>query len=406
MSGMLDGLKVADLSIVTAGGMSTQLLADFGADVVKIEGTDRPDMYRGGLFGNAGSGSDLGAPPFRAANRNKRGLAVDLKTAEGREVMRRLVAQSDLVVENFRRGAIERLGIGFADLIKMRSNIVLASISSQGATGPNRGFTSFGTTLDALAGIQSVSGYDENTPTWSSGRINYPDQTANIMAPSVMLAAVMAARHDGRPRWVDLSQREIVTSLLGESILTTSLTGVDPQPVGNAGRGTVEWLSRCAGQDRWVAISLLTEEDWGRVAEVVGASLPESSDQQVRAAELRAAADRWALTRDRNEAATELQRAGVAAAPVNSGEELLDDPFLVEKGWWQTVDLADGGTEQQRGFAVQFDEGGPSGPQRRAPHLGEHTSEVLAELGYSDDDVRELHERGVVSSPHFAAVQS
>jgi crotonobetainyl-CoA:carnitine CoA-transferase CaiB-like acyl-CoA transferase len=406
MTGMLDGLRVADLSIVTAGAGATQVLADFGADVVKVESASRPDLYRMGFTGDQGGSDDLAFPPFRVANRNKRGLSVDLKTDEGREVARRLIARSDVVVENFRRGALERLGLGFEELVALRSDIVLVSISSQGATGPDRGYTSFGTTLDALGGVQSLTGYDEATPIWSSGRVNFPDQTANTLAPALIIAAVMASRGDGQARWVDLSQRETVTSLLGDHILTTSLTGVDPVPRGNAAPGEMSWLTACAGEDRWVAVTLETDADLERLAGLVNADVPEGEDLAGRVALVRTATDKWAALRDRDAAATELQHAGLAAAPVRSGEELLDDPYLRERGWWQQVELPDGGDELQRGWAVRFDAGGPDRVRRRAPHVGEHTDEVLRELGFDVEEIDALHERAIVSAHHRHSLQN
>jgi crotonobetainyl-CoA:carnitine CoA-transferase CaiB-like acyl-CoA transferase len=406
MTGMLDGLRVADLSIVTAGAGATQVLADFGADVVKIEGASRPDLYRLGFTGDQGGSDDLAFPPFRVANRNKRGLAVDLKTDEGRRVARRLIAGSDVVVENFRRGALERLGLGFEELVAIKGDIVLVSISSQGATGPNRGYTSFGTTIDALGGIQSLTGYDEATPIWSSGRVNFPDQTANTLGPALIIAAVMAARADGQARWVDLSQRETVTSLLGDHILTTSLTGVDPVPLGNSASGETSWLSACAGEDHWIAVNLDTVADIERLAGLMNVVIPDGTDPAGRVALVRAATDRWAAGRDRDAAAVELQRAGLAVAPVRSGEELLEDPYLRERGWWQHVELPDGGEERQRGWAVQFDAAGPDRVRRRAPHVGEHTDEVLRELGFDADEIDALHERAIVSAPQRQTLQN
>ncbi|MET0716022.1 MAG: CoA transferase [Mycetocola sp.] len=404
MSGMLDGLKVADLSIVTAGAGATQVLADFGADVVKIEGVDRPDMYRGGFWGTS-QGTDLDFPPFRTANRNKRGLAVDLKTAEGLEVVRKLIAASDVVVENFRRGVVERLGLGFEDLVDLRSNVVLVSISSQGATGPNRFFTSFGITLDALGGVMSMSGYDHDHPMWSSGRLNYPDQTANSLAPAVILAAVMAAREDGRPRWVDLSQREIVTSLMGDHILASSLGAADPQPQGNSSPGTTGWVTRAAGEDRWIAISLESSEDWSRLASLVGAELDSGGPESSRAAALRLATEAWSSSRSPEEGAVEMRRTGLSAVAVRSGEELLSDPRLTELGWWQSAESTSGATERQRGWAVRFVEGGPHAIHRRAPHVGEHTETVLQELGYDEHQVRRLLDQKIVTSPSHAPAE-
>jgi crotonobetainyl-CoA:carnitine CoA-transferase CaiB-like acyl-CoA transferase len=398
MTGMLEGLRVADLSIVTAGAAATQVLADFGADVVKIESPYRPDLYRLGFTGDQGGNGDLSFPPFRVANRNKRGLSVDLKHPDGVEVAHRLIARSDVVVENFRRGAIERLGLGFRDLVAIRPDTVLVSISSQGATGPNRGYTSFGTTLDALGGIQSITGYDEHTPTWSSGRINYPDQTANMLSPAIIIAAVMASRADGQARWIDLSQREVVTSLLGERILATSLDGVDPVPCGNEAPGETAWLSRCAGDDDWLAVSLTSPMDRTRLAAALSVDIDGLDDAAQRAL-LRSVTNHWASDRDRDGAVAILRDAGLAAAPVTSGEELLNNPDLLHRGWWQDVERPDGTVEKQRGWAVRFAEGGPDGVERRAPHVGEHSEEVLAELGYAPSQIESLIDRGVVSKP-------
>jgi len=209
----------------------------------------------------------------------------------------------------------------------------------------------------------------------------------------------MAARRDGRPRWIDLSQREVVTSLLGDQVLATSLGAPDPVPTGNSSPGRTEWLSRAAGEDQWIAVGVGSREDEDRLAAVVGTDLAALGDAAARAAALRAATDRWAGDRSPAGGAAELRSGGVAAVAVRSGEELLDDPYLREQGWWQPVDRPDGTVEQQRGWAVRFAEGGPAAVRRRAPHLGEHTDAVLAELGYSADEIRELTERGVVTTP-------
>ncbi|WP_456284375.1 CoA transferase [Microbacterium sp. JZ70] len=397
MSGLLEGLRIADLTIVTAGAAATQVLADFGADVIKIEGVTRPDLYRGGMGGDIGE--DVAFPPFRTANRNKRALAVDLKTPEGLEIVQRIVATSDVVTENFRRGVVERLGLGFRDLIAVKPDIVLASISSQGVTGPSSGLISFGLTLDALGGVMSFSGYDTGNPIWSSARINYPDQTANSLAPGLVIAAVLASRRDGQPRWLDLSQRETVTALMGDEVLRTSLTGENPLPTGNSTPDSIEWVTPCAGDDAWVAISLRSADELELVAAVVGADLSGADDEGARAAVVRLATEEWSASHSDTESAARLRAAGVLAVPVRSGEQLLDDPYLREREWWQEVDAPGGGTERQRGWAVAFDEGGPTGIRRNGPRIGEDTFEVLGELGYDQDEISSLVERAVVSAP-------
>lgn len=393
MSGLLDGLRVADLSIVTAGAGATQVLGDFGADVIKIEGIERPDLFR--RWHGETADDDLASPPFRTVNRNKRGLAVDLKTLAGREVVHRLVATSDVVVENFRRGVVERLGLGFDDLIAIRPDLVLVSLSSQGATGPNAGYTSFGSTLDALGGLMSLTGYDRNTPLWSSNKVNYPDQVVSLLAPALVLAGVLAARRSGQGQWIDLSQREVVTSLIGEWILMRSRGAGDPEPTANCGPGTVEWCTPCAGDDEWVAISLVAERDYARCARVIGHRLP-NSDGTGRHADLREAAAQWSRQRTRHEVFRALQEAGVAAAPVVRGVELHDDPYFTATEWFRSVPLPGGGEERQRGWPVRFTVGGPQEVSRTAPHVGEQTVEVLTELGYDDRDVARLLTDGTV----------
>lgn len=393
MSGLLDGLRVADLSIVTAGAGATQVLADFGADVIKIEGIDHPDLFRR-WHGETGD-DDLASPPFRTVNRSKRGLAVDLKSAAGLEAAQRLVASSDVVVENFRRSVVERLGLGFDDLTAIRPDLVLVSLSSQGATGPNAGYTSFGSTLDALGGLASITGYDRDTPLWSSSKVNYPDQVVSLLAPALVLAGVLAARRSGRGRWIDLSQREVVTSLLGEWVLMRSRGAPDPGPTGNSGPGTLDWCTPCKGDDEWVALSLASEQDHARCARVVGRRPPNADDADIDVG-LRDAVAHWSRQRTKHEAFRTLQEAGVAAAPVARGIELHNDPYFTAMEWFQTVPLAGGGVERQRGWPVRFRAGGPHHVSRRAPHVGEHTSEVLRELGYDDHGIARLIADGAV----------
>jgi crotonobetainyl-CoA:carnitine CoA-transferase CaiB-like acyl-CoA transferase len=397
MSGMLEGLRIADLTIVTAGAAATQVLADFGADVIKIEGVTRPDLYRGGMGGDIGE--DVAFPPFRTANRNKRAIAVDLKTVEGQEIVRRIVATSDVVAENFRRGVVERLGLGFRDLVAIKPDIVLASISSQGVTGPSSGFISFGLTLDALGGVMSYSGYDRESPIWSSARINYPDQTANSAGPALIIAAVLASRRDGRARWLDLSQRETVTALMGDQVLRTSVTGENPVPTANRTPDSIEWLTPAAGDDAWVAISLAAPAELETVASAVGADLTDAGDEAARAALVRAATERWSAGRSDTDVSASLRAAGVLAVPVRSGEQLLDDAYLNARGWWQETDAPGGGTERQRGWAVAFDEGGPERIRRNGPRIGQDTVEVLGEIGYDADEIASFAERAIVSSP-------
>jgi crotonobetainyl-CoA:carnitine CoA-transferase CaiB-like acyl-CoA transferase len=394
---LLAGLRVFDLSIVTAGAGCTQVLGDYGADVIKIESADRPDLFRDWTPTEAGDGGDLYCGPFRTINRNKRGFGVDLKHPDGLDVARRLIAKCDVVVENFRQGVMNRLGLGFDRLVEIRPDIVMVSVSSQGTTGPNVGYGSYGSTLDALGGTMSVTGYDENTPLWSSNKINYPDQTASLLGPALIVFGILAARASGQPQWIDMSQRELVTSLLSEQILLRSLGGTDPVPTANCGPVGFEWVTQCSGEDEWLAISVFTDSDRRVVGEVVGrADTAMTTDS-----DLRDAVVEWSRQRTKFEAMDMLQSAGVAAAAVMKGYELLTDPYYTSIDYFQSVDLPNGGSELQRGPIVRFDadEAAPR-VHRRAPHVGEHTVEIMTELlGTPPAEIERLLAAGAISKP-------
>jgi crotonobetainyl-CoA:carnitine CoA-transferase CaiB-like acyl-CoA transferase len=389
---MLSDLRIFDLAIVTAGAGCTQVLADFGAEVIKVEGPARPDLFRGWTQPSGGApGNDLYSPPFRTVNRNKKGFAVDLKQPEGLRIARELIATCDVVVENFRQGVMGRLGLGFDELVKIRPDIVLVSVASQGTTGPEARYGSFGSTLDALGGSMSITGYDADTPRWSSNKVNYPDQTAALLGPALIVLGVLSARASGQPRWIDMSQRELVTALLPEEILRRSLGGPDPVPQANRGAAGFEWATPCAGDDEWLAVSVLSPAHREAIAgELDRPQLSDASD-----AELAAAVGQWSGSRSKRAAMDALQAAGVPAALVSKGHELHGDPFFRSIDFFKQVPLPDQGDELQRGWIVRFDE--PGGEVKsRAPHVGEHTAEIMQSLGYGQPDIERLLDAGVI----------
>jgi crotonobetainyl-CoA:carnitine CoA-transferase CaiB-like acyl-CoA transferase len=386
---ILDRLRVLDLSGITAGGRTTQLLGDFGADVIKVESPHRPDPFRhwSGVTGETGQG-DLGSPPFRVVGRNKRGITLDLKDPAGVAAFGRLVAGADLVVENFRRGVLERLGIGFATLRAWNPTVVLLSISSQGDGGPERDYVSFGGTLEALGGLMSVTGYGPDEPVWTTSKVNFPDQAVALLAPGLAVAAVLRSRRERRALHIDLSQRETVISLLGELVVEASLTGRTPRPTGNLAPGETTFCVPTAGTDEWCVISLFTDRDWERLTEVTGRgdlrTDPRFADGDARrahVAQLVAEVAGWTRERDKSKAMAELQAAGVPAAEVLRGWEL--ESRAAERGepFHVPVPTSDGGTEQQLSWPFTIDGPGQPRIRRRAPHVGEHTDEVLAGTG-------------------------
>ncbi len=363
----LAGIRVLDFGLLTAGANTSAMLADLGADVIKIESGAYLDPFRvvGKIDDDDGWWNR--SPQFRFTNRNKRGLALNLKDPEGQRVIRELAAHCDVVVENFRRGVLDRAGLGYRDLSAINPRLVFAAISSQGDTGPERMNVSFGSTLDATSGIASLTGYEGEEPRISGMDVNYPDQIVSLFATGIVIAAVTEARRTNRGAFLDVSQREVASFTLGEEILAAS---ADPahrlEPRGNTMPGVPQQDAYSCSDGKWLAVTLDAPDP--------------------------AMADFCAAT-DRETAVKTLLGKGIAAAPCLDGNDLLRDTAL------QGVTLVrDEHGALVKGLPYRLDGKGLA-IERPAPDLGQHTSEVLHELlGYDDARLKQLNDSGVTST--------
>ena len=393
----LSGLRVVDFCWVGAGALVTKLLAEHGADVIKIESRARPDNlrvappFRPGRDGLEGSGY------FASRNNDKRSLALDMRNEKSRELARRLAAGADVVANNFRPGVMERWGLGYDEVRELNPAVIYLAMPMQGASGPNRDFIGFGSTIAALAGLVELSGLPDRDPVGTG--THYPD---HVPSPGHALVALLAAIHQrtrtGRGRMIELSQLESTVNLLGPAMLETSTGALPPERSGNRVTShSPSGVFGCSGTDAWCAISARTEDEWRALAGVLGradlADDPRFATLAARKANedaLEAEIGAATAGRERWELAEALQAVGVPAWPVLSGVDVLADRQLRARGFWRTLSHPVIG--EITAPAAPFRDGnGRTGPERPAPFLGADTREIAVSLlGLTEAEVDEL----------------
>ena len=391
----LTGLRVLDVSQVLAGPYAAMLLGDLGADVIKVEAPDHGDHSRQ----MAPRISEELSGAFLAVNRNKRGVSVDLKTPEGVAVMHRLVSTADVLIENFRPGVAARLGIDYASLAEVNTRLVHCSISGFGQTGPYGSRGGFDLVAQGMSGLMSVTGTQSGDPIKCG--IPVTDLGAGMFAVYGILAALAARERTGRGQQVDTSLFETGLGLGVWEAVEYFHTGNTPRPTGSAHRlGAPYQAFRCS--DGWINVGADGTRHWPVFCKTIGA--PELVDDP-----------RFATNPDRLanldelveliEWRTELEpRAhwlrlledvGIPAGPINSVPEALADPQAQARGMVQEVAHPRLGTLRALGPVVKFSDT-PAAITRPAPDLGQHTDEVLGELGIDVTELASLREAGVL----------
>ena len=405
----LSGIRVCDLTWIIAGPTATRVLADFGADVIRVEHGQAADSIRVGrpIVGDKPTLNNSGF--FNYFNRNKRSINLNVRHPMGIEVLKRLIAVSDVVVENFSSGVMTSWGLDYAELRAIKPDIIYCSISGFGHSGRDKAFTTWGPTAQALSGLTFTSGLPGKAPAgWG---FSYMDHTAGYEAAIAIMMALHHRNRTGEGQHIDCSQVEAGIVLNGPAILDYSVNGRrwrrEGMPPGNrAWEPAVAPHNSypCAGEDRWIAIAVMNDAEWRALVmamdEPPWASDPKFATNAGRLAnqdELDERIGEWTSEFVDYEAMEILQAAGVRAGAVQKASDRFErDPQLAARDWWHRLPHAELGDSDFDGIVPKLS-ATPGVLRVASPLMGEHTHEVLRDvIGMSDEEIVEHETMGVL----------
>ena len=402
----LAGIRVVDFSMGWAGPVCTRTLADLGADVIKIEAVQYPDWWRGVDRRPAYVLEQQYEKTIRYCimNRNKRGITLDLTRPQGLALAKRLLADADLVVDNYSVEVLPKMGLGYDVLSKLNPKLVMMSMSAFGAGSIHRDCRAYGSTLEQGSGLPSVVGDPDGPPVMS--HTAFGDAVGGLNGCAAVLTALIHARLTGKGQFIDLAQIECMMPFAAPWITAHSIDGKEPVKYGNRHPDFVpHGCFPCAGSDNWILVAVSSDAMWPKLANLLGradwASDPKLKTSAGRRAiedEIEVAIAAWTSRREPELAMRELQAAGVAAGVARLPIELLQDPQLHARGFIQQVDRAFIGPHPQP--SLPFREGDKSFAIRSAPPtLGEHNQEILAGLlGLSEAEIAQLAHDGIIGT--------
>ena len=392
----LKDIRVADFGQVIAAPVTAQMLGWLGAEVVLVETEARFTTrvwppFADGEFGINNSGG------FNLVNNNKLSCSLDLSKPEAFEVAKGIIKVSDVLVENYATGAMERLGLGYDEVKKLRPDIVYMSLGAFGRSGPFKELTGFHSVINLFSGLAAVTGYPDTHPRIMGGLI--PDAFSGCYAALAILQALYHRSRTGEGQFIEVSMTEALTGMIPEAVMEYSLTGREQEKVGNRdGRHAPRNVFRCLGDEKWVAISVETDEQFRFLASASGnaswADDPRFDTMKARLANqdaLESLLSQWTSVLEVAEVVAILQSVGVPAAPVYDSAEVMADPHLRERGFVVEAEHAVAGRRPVLTLPWAAD-GARGDALRPAPNFGQHNDWVLKELlSVPDDEYDRLH---------------
>ncbi len=395
-SAPLSGVRVADFSVHAAGPFAGMILASLGADVIKVESAARLDITRR-------PHAMYGKPPssFEQVNASKRSVTLNLKEARALELAYDLVRISDVVLENFRPGVMDRLGLGYPQLREIKPDVIMVSLSSNGQTGPEARYAGYAPMFAALGGLGYLTGYPDGPPVELRHAM---DHTGGMMAAFSAVAALCAHRNHQIGQRADVAVRDIATAFMGHALMDTAMNDRDGSRPGNRDDAMApHGVFPCLGEDQWVTIAVADDAQWRSLKQAMGdpewADGDEYGDAFLRwknQDSLERGVSEWTATRTAEEVTDLLQSAGIAAFPSLSADQLMVDLHLAERDAFPTSAHAEKGEQRAVAPPWRFS-GTPTDSLRWTPELGEHNHEVFCGLmGMDEAELASLQEAHIV----------
>ena len=386
----LDGIRVVDCTAWWAGPAAGHALACLGADVIKVESITRPDLVRyAGVKPPTQDQWWEWGPMFHGANGGKRGITLDLTRPEGVAVFERLLGTADMVIENYTPRVMEQFGLGWERLHDVNPQLVMVRMPAFGLDGPWRDHTGFAQTMESVTGMAWVTGFPDSAPVLVRGAC---DPLAGMHAVIAAMLALEERDRRGEGCMVEATMVEAALNAAAEQVIEWSVTGEVLTREGNRGHGTSpQGVYQCAGKDRWVAIAVVTEDQWHALCSLTGLTLDRSAHDEID--------DALSACRrqDADELAEELLAAGIPAGVVIAPRDVVHNPQLRHRGLFEMEHHPITGDHELLSLPFQLN-GEPTWTGRPSPSLGEHNTEVLTELGLTADEIAQLEADGIIGT--------
>jgi len=392
--GILNGLRILDFTWVLAGPYATRILADFGAEVIKIQSQKTCRGAESNLTGY-----------FNAWNRNKRSITLDMSHPEAKEIALRLARISDVVIENFSTRVMSNWGLDYNRLKEVKPDLIIVSMSAMGQKGPWKDFVAFGPALQALSGLTCLTSFAQESPLGLG--YAYADPVAGLHAAFAILAALEFRDRTGKGQYIDLSQYEAMCTLLGPALLNASANHKDISPQGNHSENVPAapyGCYRCSGADRWCVIGVFNEIEWEALCNILGRPnwtkeerFSDLSKRKKNEEDLDRFLEQWTLQHSPEEVVNLLQRGGVAAGIVQNAENLANDPHLVARDFFIPLEHPVLGRIVADASPIKFKKNSRE-TWKASPLLGEDNRYVYMELlGFTEAELSLYIENGIIN---------